>query len=186
MELMVDPPTIASDVLYTLLWESFKKECDQTTTMDSAARFVSIFKSLQPIIMDFAPLSSSGSILDAIKQWSREGLSSALIVFRDNRDNYHASPDAAPLLGKGSRHMYNFVRKELDVPFLRTSMLRQSGSDELRDVVDSRMQSGRQPVNGEVRSNITTGGLITRIYEAIRTGRLQQPVIECLAADLGT
>ena len=40
-----------------------------------------------------------------------------------NRGSYSACPDASFLLGTAFSRLYGFVRKELGIPFLRTSMM---------------------------------------------------------------
>lgn len=146
------------------LWTSFKDECDHTTTMDSTQRFASIFRSLQPILIDhIGPLGLSES-LAAIREWADAGSVSSAETYCTSRDSYLKSPDAAPLLGRGSRSLYLYVRQDLGVPFLRTSMLglEDPGSD---------------------TPNTTLGALITRIYEAIRAGKLQQPMLQSMPGE---
>ncbi|KAI9878487.1 MAG: hypothetical protein M1830_000773, partial [Pleopsidium flavum] len=113
--------------LHSLLWKAFTTKLDETTTLDSSQRFSTIFRSLQPIVLDF---TSSPETVSAVKKWTEQCSNSALRMFIWNRDSYHACPDATPLLGTASRRMYRFVREELHVPFLRTSMLRNRDSKE--------------------------------------------------------
>ena len=154
----------SADHMFKRLWTSFNEECDHTTTMDSSQRFAFIFKSLQPILIDYiAPLGLSDS-LTAIQQWAEAGSVSASETYCATRDSYHKSPDAVPLLGRGSRSLYVYVRQDLEIPFLRTSMLGQEES-------------------GSGRSNTTLGALITRIYEAVRAGKLQQPMLQCIPGE---
>ena len=112
------------DDLYALqvqLQQQLSKRLDQTTTMDSAPRFVYIFKSLQPLIIDFA--ASSPDIIFLIRTWTERCSTLALEAFTINRDDYSAHPDATPFLGAASCRMYKFVRDQLSVPFLRTTDL---------------------------------------------------------------
>ena len=166
--------------LHSLLWKEFTKQLDQTTTLDSTQRFITIFRSIQPIILDFA---SSTDTVSAVKSWTKLCSNSALEIYNRNRDSYHTSPDASPLLGTASRRIYKFVREELKVPFLRTSMLRDQGSGKsssngacTRIDIDTRVNAA-----DEAMPSLTTGKLITTIYEAIRSGELYGPVMECLA-----
>lgn len=168
--------------LHTLLWKGFIKQLDQTTTMDSAQRFVTIFVSLQSTIISQISQSSSKTI-PAIKEWTQRCSASALETFLRNRNSYHACPDASPLLGTASGRMYNFVRKELGVPFLRTSLIRDGGSCENdalgRDGESIGVTEGGVSVD-RFETSVTTGELITTIYQSIRTGALYGPVMECL------
>ena len=79
--------------------------------------------------------------------------------------------------------MYNFVRKELGVPFLRTSIIRGGdclGNDSLNRNDQSAMIDERNVNADGAKCGLTTGELITTIYQSIRTGALYGPVIECL------
>lgn len=71
--------------------------------------------------------------------------------------------------------MYWFVRKELGVPFLRTAMLRHGGSDNLQNA--NGVNGGEEPLPPAY----TTGDLIAKIAEAIRTGDVYKPLMECVA-----
>lgn len=166
--------------LHSLLWKEFTNQLDQTTNLDSAQRFATVFRSLQPIVLDFA--SSPGTVF-AVKQWTEQCSHSALEIFIRNRDSYHACPNASPLLGTASSRMYKFVREELHVPFLRTSMLRDRDSRESLSSGNNTCLNGHSKLHGADQAipGLTTGGLITTIYEAIRAGALYIPVMECLA-----
>ena len=176
------PPVKPLHHLHSLLWKEFTKQLDQTTTLDSTERFPTIFRSLQPIILDSAASSSTAT---TIRKWTNHCASSALEIYIQNRDAYHAAPDASPLLGTASRRMYKFLRKELDIPFLRTSMLRSQNAAASSTVdVKSSALGGDSQFNGageEAMASLTTGGWITRIYQSIRAGGLYSPVMECLA-----
>ncbi|KAI0012230.1 L-Aspartase-like protein [Xylariaceae sp. FL0662B] len=71
------------------------------------------------------------------------------------------SPDATPYLGKASRKMYHFVRKELAIPLLGEEILSQSNYNA-----------------HDTCPNI--GFYNTKIYEAIRSGRVYDIVTQCL------
>ena len=77
--------------------------------------------------------------------------------------------------------MYKFVREELRVPFLRTSMLRTRG---LEGSASGREQSGHGDIGRDGAdsdsSGLTVGELITSIHQSIRTGALFEPVMACL------
>ena len=168
--------------LHTLLWRDFTKQLDQTTTMDSAERFTTIFESLQSTIVGLAsPFCSE--MVSALREWTKQCSASALEIFLHNRDSYSASPDASLLLGTASFRMYNFVRKELGVPFLRTSIIRDGdclGNDSLNQNDQSTMVDDSNANADGAKCGLTTGELITIIYQSIRTGALYGPVIECL------
>lgn len=74
--------------------------------------------------------------------------------------------------------MYRFVRDDLDVPFLCTSMLKhgkENGATQIGNGTTSALGNNKEDEEGprkEIRCNLTTGELITRIYEALRDDRL--------------
>ena len=165
--------------LHAVLWKDFTNKLDLTTTLDSSERFPAILRDLEPVVFDF--VSPREGTIPAVKQWSQECASSALRIFIDNRDSYHTSPDASTILGNASGRMYRFVREELGVPFLRTQMLKQGAFQ--GDFTTNSLQAGGCDLDGSsVGDDMTTGSLITRIYQAIRSGTLYIPVMECLAA----
>lgn len=106
---------------HALIWKQFIQQLNQTTTLDSAQRFSTIFRSLQPVVLDFA--SSSPEIVSLIRKWTARCSDLAQKIFLQNLESYHARPDALPFIGTASRRMYKFVRDELQIPFLRTTML---------------------------------------------------------------
>lgn len=117
-------------------------------------------------------------------EWTKAASAAALETFRDNRDAYRTDSDAMSLLGMGSRVMHSYVRNDLAVPFLRTDMLKEEGI--ILEEEDAELQSAERGDSkedrpwGERKRSVTTGEMITRIYEAIRDGRLIQAVVECL------
>ncbi|MCJ1315430.1 hypothetical protein MMC15_000749 [Xylographa vitiligo] len=166
-------------VFHESLWKQFKMQLDITTTLDSTQRFSTIFKALQPIVLDFASSSSSNTVV-TVKKWSAICSSQAQEIFIRNREAYHSQPDASGILGTAASRLYKFVRDELQVPFLRTTMLwgpdpgttppPQGTLFQLEDIDQQQLRPG-----------MTTGSLITTIYNSIRDGSLYTPVLECLA-----
>lgn len=154
------------------------KEYDQTTTMDSDDRFPSIIRSLQPIVIDLAPESCSAEVFHSLKAWTRVCSSSSLDAFRLNRDTYLKSPNASPLLGKGSRWIYSFVREELDLPFLSNLTLQQNVEGPSSQPTESSDGAVGIDYRESERPSLTTGGQMTKIYKAIRDGRLQRSFLQ--------
>lgn len=68
--------------------------------------------------------------------------------------------DATPYLGSAAQRVYGFVRKDLGVPFLSEAAVTGDLADE-----------GVSP---------SVGGYVTVLYEAIRSGKLYNVVVECL------
>ena len=167
------------EVLHALLWKYFRTQLDITTTLDSTQRFAIIFKALQPTVLDFA--SSSTNTVMTVKNWSTTCSTQAQEIFLQNCKTYHSQPnDASSILGTAARRLYKFVRDELKVPFLRSTML--SGPDLV--TTSPKQETPQQPKGTDEEQylpGMTTGSLITTIYNSIRNGSLYAPVLECLA-----
>ena len=107
--------------LHQLVWQTFNSLLDQTTSMDIEPRFTHVFRSLQPIVLDAADqLLETVSLL---RTWTLRCAEHAVQTFKKSRDEYICSLDATPLLGFASRRVYQYIRKELSIPFLRTKDL---------------------------------------------------------------
>ena len=104
--------------LQSLLWHKFNLLLYQTTSMDAAPRFIHIFRTLQPFILDvISPLPES---ISSLKQWTVRCSEKASRSFQSSRDEYCRCGNATPFLGIASRRIYRYIRTELSVPFLRT------------------------------------------------------------------
>ncbi|MCJ1419775.1 hypothetical protein MMC32_006131 [Xylographa parallela] len=164
-------------VLHALLWKHFKMQLDITTTLDSTQRFPTIFKTLQPTILDF--VSSSSNTVSSVQQWSATCSTQAQEIFLRTRDAYHGQPDASGILGTAASRLYRFVRDELKIPFLRTTMLWGPGPVTSSCPQDTSFRSDGTDEQ-QLQPGMTTGSLITIIYTSIRDGSLYTPVLECL------
>ena len=82
------------------------------------------------------------------------------IEIEGRKDN--VAPDATPYIGRASKRMYRFIRKDLGIPFLAEAKL---ASKEAMTV------DGVTPSMGLYN---------TRVYESIRSGRLYDIVLESL------
>ncbi|TEY43706.1 hypothetical protein BOTCAL_0362g00100 [Botryotinia calthae] len=153
------------DQFCNVLWIKSKKLLDETVNMESRIRFHSIFKALQPLVLEFWPrfssTMSSQDLFLKFQNWTQENANNAMECFIMNRRSYFDSPDASHLLGMASRHMYSFVRDTLEVPFLRRDIM-----------IESDATSGK---------GTTVGECVSIVYAAIRDGRLFTPVMECLS-----
>ncbi|RYP61553.1 hypothetical protein DL769_007653 [Monosporascus sp. CRB-8-3] len=85
-----------------------------------------------------------------------------LRVRSKSQDTTDTSPNASPYLGLAARKMYDFVRGELKVPFLTEALV--SGDIEVSP--------------GSVSPSV--GQYNTVVYEALRSGRLYDVVIDCV------
>ncbi|KAK8052185.1 hypothetical protein PG993_003570 [Apiospora rasikravindrae] len=89
-----------------------------------------------------------------------------LLRTRGGDDADHATSDTTMLLGSASKRMYEFVRKELQVPFLDEGHML-AGVQDLADRDESQAPS--------------VGMYVTKVYESMRSGKLYEVVMECLS-----
>ncbi|USP79031.1 phenylalanine ammonia-lyase [Curvularia clavata] len=80
----------------------------------------------------------------------------------EGRSKDNSPPDATPYIGLASRRMYNFIRKDLGIPFLGEAQLAST---------EAARPDGVTPSMGLYN---------TRVYESIRSGRLYRVVIDTL------
>ena len=192
------------DELNQTLWMSFSATFDDTTIMDSDERFRSIVKSLQPHLLthmvkhgDTYPMQSAGGqsfIPGVIEEWASEATNLLRSTYNRTRSQYLAVPNPDTYLGPASRRMYNFVRHELDVPFLTTDVLTSASSADqfvtpkaTRHTVAHSIDSvGENPIPDqqeiEPEATPTIGTFITRIYSAVTSGQMFEKAVECLEA----
>ena len=142
--------------LHAQLWSQFQRKLDQSMTLDPDRRFEMVFRSLEPVVLDF--VTSSPDTIPVLRNWTKHCSEIGLKMFDNNLESYTIHPDATPFIGTASRRMYEFVRNELRIPFLRTDGL---------------------------KGNSSTGSFISLVYDSIRKGTLYSPVMESLAGILG-
>lgn len=98
--------------------------------------------------------------------WKSQMHDSLNQVYRETADAFFLKQHTGDLLGEGSKILYQTVRQELGVPFHQGFVEHPAVGDE--------------SLNG--RSKKTIGSWISIIYEAIRDGRLMDPLMQSLAS----
>lgn len=143
------------------LSSQIRREFDRTTQMDTADRFNFIAETLQPTLLKHNPTpdSSATGLQQAVASWTAHAAAVLRDTYTSQRDRYLQTPDPTPFLGRASRRMHAFVRKELHVPFLTVAVL-------------SKADNGH--------GTPMLGTFVTRLYEAVRNGVLYAPAMECL------
>ena len=148
--------------LQSNLLEQILKQCDLTASLDASDRFSKVAEAVQSTLTTFLytydSLPKHFDALLAIKQWTHQISATLRDLFLQHRRIYFAAPDATPYLGAASSRMYIYVRKDLQVPFHKGLADRPSKDNELK----------------------TIGSNISIIHEAMRSGRLYDPVLMCL------
>lgn len=155
--------------LHVALWTQLDRNLEQAVAMDIEHRFTRVVTSLEPVVLRFIDPIARDSI-PTLRGWTGRCSQSMLQTFQNTRDHYSAHPLASSLLGLASRRVYGVVRGRLAVPFVRAYNLR-SPDPEPAD------RYGDVPFN---KDSMTTGSYITIIYEEIRDGVFNGPIMECL------
>lgn len=161
------------------VWSAIMHGLESTTTKDSFDRFTAVAQFAQPALIQAlsnlhqgltncttTPFETLPNLLFLVSSWTEKAATLTKELFLANRDNYLANPDATPYLGAASKRMYNFVRKDLQVPFHR-------------GLVDHPTLNGGI-TDDKPRKLKNTGSQISIIYEALRDERLIVPVMACL------
>lgn len=165
--------------LHKKLWKALPDLFDRTTNMDSNERFQFVATSLQSIIFNQHVTEghpgSSALFNQHLHEWTTACAKLMSEEFLENRTRFFTSGDATPYLGFASTKMYKFIREDLGVPFLRTEDLAEP--EDLIELEGLSMFEGKTN-SGPVPQ--TTGGYITKIYEALRNGVMYGPSMDCL------
>lgn len=174
------------------LEQAIRTKYETTTALDCEDRFNDIAKSLQPLLLSHLPpfanaYSSAWNNFDRrefavfiseavsdIPTWTSHTASVLHDQFHKTRTDYLRNPDSTPCLGAASSKMYNYMRKDLGVPFLTNAVLTGATSSAAK-------VNGAGSEAGQVKDPVPTiGDYMTRIYTAIRNGSLYVPAMECL------
>ena len=158
-------------------WTDFAAALPRTTSLDAPVRFARCADAAAPALL--AALPDSSRAMRGLKAWTARIAADALTVFRRSRAEYRAAPNAAPLLGAGARRLYAFVRGELGVPFVASETLETPARPEREGDGDGDGVC-EGAARGMGRYGTTMGGLITKVYEAMRDGRLYLVAVECI------
>ncbi|KAI9889907.1 MAG: hypothetical protein M1814_004629 [Vezdaea aestivalis] len=190
------------------IWREIFLQLKKTVGLDSGNRFETVVTNTQPIILKHVhraykiqqsslQITQAGAspqnATNAIYSWTEQTSKVAESIFCTNRIQYFQNPDASDVLGKGSKKMYQFVRRTLGIPFHRglidhpspTSNV-QSTTHPIIEQLNDNMTNGVKP-NGIQMSGkstpqepLTTGTHVSKIYESLRSGLLYSVVAECL------
>lgn len=167
----VEPGTSGSPQtqLHERVTIQIQKAFESSTVSNSGERFIHIAESLLPILLSHSDTAAaslqrtSSSPAETTSSWISQTSRLLQQTYYRTRDTYLARPDAAPFLGPGSRVMWTYIRETLQVPVLRTAVL-------------TRVHEG------EVAQAPSFGAFTTTIYNAIRSGAVEEPLRECLSA----
>ena len=154
-------------------WTIFTQRLAQLATSNSGDRFATAISAASSYLLPLLDSSNPVSFA-ALQSWTSEAIDLALKSFHANKDIYANSPDAKPFLGAAAKRMYNFVREDLGIPFIKNDSL-STPKVEMEDDFDFFASA-----KASAREGMTIGDVITEVYRAQRSGRLYGVVVECL------
>ena len=166
------------------LWNSLSTNLDSFGTLDSSVRFEKITRNLLTSLLATIVPKTPDTII-ALEKWTTNLSAFLTSTFHSNRNAYLLDPDATSYLGTASARLYNYIRKDLKVPFLQEVTVMTphcepegfefgngtSGLGQLGTGVDQDDDVGTAP---------TIGSHVTKIYESMRSGELYEVVGMCL------
>lgn len=162
------------------VWNFITHQLDKTTTLDSRERFDMIMKGAQvPLLSVLREANASpDSLLQHLNTWTAVSSNKSLRLFNETRRTYMDSGDARELLGRASRKLYTFIRKELQVPMHKGvvdhPMYKASGDP------NNLLENAEDPT-----SKRTIGHWIGVINDTIKEGKIMRVVAECLKEAAG-
>ena len=148
-------------------WTALLHRLDTTTSLDSNIRIPSAVTSLQPLLLEAFP--ESVKAVSALKRFTCRLSEQALRLYIDLRTQYLDSGSAEELLGRGTRPLYEYMRKDLEIPFVGPQTL----STPTSTPGSSKSQDGDRgitmgDINGRVRRSMAEGGLYRVVIECWR------------------
>ena len=159
--------------LHINLWEHVQATWLSTTNKDSEDRYTHLTDSSLAIITRFLirspnKLAATGpTFFEAIATWKDSFRQCLAETHTTTRAHIFQRPGTATYLGRGTRTLYLYVRDTLGVPFHK-------GLQDHPGPMDDDDEEEKK------KKKVTIGSWIAVIYEAIRDGRLHEPLMECL------
>ena len=188
--------------LSSTLYLSFEDAFKTTTTMDSHQRFSSVAKSLQTDLLSYTLKHQSlqrsqphCAIPDALETWTHAAGECMKMTFDETRHKYLNAPNPRAFLGPASLRMWEFVRLQLEIPFINTDVLTGHPPTKTKDIaetvkisefnedmnINSDSESTARSVDDDDHGTPpTVGSFVTRIYESVRGGALFSQAVQCL------
>jgi phenylalanine ammonia-lyase len=160
------------DELNTSLWDHVQSTWHRTGNEDSQDRYTHVIEATLAVvskILLFSPTATdpttSSAILKAIASWRSAAHRVLADTYATTRTRFFQQQNTAGFLGRASRKMYLYMRQTLGVPFHQ-------------GLIDHPTPTAEFAANGSKKKTI--GSWIAIIYEALRSGRLHEPLMECL------
>lgn len=108
------PDTAAKATLEQRCWASLVDFLEASTSLDSDTRISGAVTNLQPLLLGALPVCSE--TIRALTAFTQYFGQQALRLYYEVRDDYVTSGSAEALLGHGTKRLYIYVRRKLQVP----------------------------------------------------------------------
>lgn len=141
-------------------WKAFKTRLDATTSLNSAVRLLEAIAYLQTLIIP--SLLPGVMTLNALRSHTAHLTDCAVELLRVTREQYMVDGDATSMLGRASKRMYTFLRKDLKIPFVGPETL------------------ATPPRPTGLGSGLTMGALNGKVKAAMVDGSLYRIVVACI------
>lgn len=149
--------------LQAALRSHFATAWNATGKLDLQERCLSLISTGLPVILTWI-----GGEVAGVTSWRDRASAVALETWKDTLADFSARQHTPELLGKGSKAMYTFIRRELGVPF-------HYGFVEHPTFASDTLYG---------RPKKTIGGWLSIIHEAIRNGRIYEPIMSLVGESL--
>ena len=148
-------------------WNALIHRLDTTTSLDSKIRIPGAVSSLQPLLLGAIPKSVEA--LSVLERFTKNLAQQGLRLHIENKVEYLDSGSAEKLLGRGTRPLYEYVRKDLHIPIVGSQTLSTPTSiprGNNTQVEDRGITMGA--LNGRVRASMAEGGLYGVVVKCFR------------------
>ena len=149
-----------TDALLDTCWKAFTARLESTTSLDSAVRLSEAIANLQLLIIP--SLRSEALSLKTLQSFTEHLTKCAVDLLKVIREQYFTNGDATVLLGRASKRVYTYIRKDLRIPFVGPETL------------------GTPSCPAESGRGLTMGALNSKVRAAMTDGRLHRVVFECI------
>jgi phenylalanine ammonia-lyase len=161
-----------------VVWDSLAKEWDATTTLDLTQRAqktaeVAAAALLRELRKCSALTGSVAELFEEVDVWTNAIAETIRSLYGSEReDMFRRHKEITPsYLGRGSTSLYNFVRKDLDIPFHR-------------GLIDDPTYVLPNGVSASAPARKTIGSHISSVCEAITSGAIQQPLMDAFGTTM--
>lgn len=160
------------DELNIRIWDHVQSKWNGTADQDHENRYDHVIDATLAVVTRILLFSTrptdattSSAILIAIASWKFSVYKILADTYINVRTRFFQQQNTPEFLGRASRTMYVYVRQTLGVPFHQ-------------GLIDHPTPTAERAANGDRKKTI--GSWISIIYEALRSGSLHEPLMECL------